>query len=404
MKKIGTGKIAPKALFIMLFCFTNSVCYGQIPSASALFEKMKNHISSIQTVSYHLKLRHVNALGGKDSVFEASSVTWVERVPADTVYGAYFHVKQRNKYGDADFYYDGNAGIDIYHTHIEPALAKNITVIEPFRMSHGLNAVQTAATAMSGYFQEMLSPKLNLRWHTYLDLMTVSDDGKYWLVQWKETSPDNYQAQHRLFIDKETYLIHQLNKQSTWNGLPENLQIIVENICINQSSHLDSVTLKNVFANYKVNYLNRKNYGKSAVASQLAQNHSRGKGFCYTGFDGNVVSLLPQNGKLLLLDFWETWCGACFVAMPKLKTLYEQYKGKGLEIVAVVTENKDNVRKIVTEQKFPYPTVFADEQVKRFYKLESRPRYILLDSTGTIVADSVGDLDYITSEIKHLLK
>ena len=401
MKKIFKKSTA--ANLITMLCLNHCLANAQIPSAALLFERMKQRISSIRTISYQLTTRHLNALSGTDSIFQSSSFTWVKRVPNDSVYGAYFHIKQKNTYGNADYYYDGSSGIDIIHAHSNSALSKSITQIEPFRMNHGLNSVQTAVTAMTGYFKELVSTKTDEKWERYIPSMTVSDGKNYWVVHWEESSPDNYKAQHQLLIDKETYLIHGLNKNATWNGVPENLKVFAENIQINRVSDGDSVSLKHVYTDYKINFLNRQNYGKKVSPISVPAN-SKAKIFKYESLDGIKVSIHPQKGKLLLLDFWETWCGACFVAMPKLRLLHDEFKDKGLEIVAVVTENKENVRKIVAQQQFPYPTIFADEEVRQIYDLESRPRYILVDSSGNIVADSHGDLLAIISEIKRLLQ
>jgi thiol-disulfide isomerase/thioredoxin len=145
----------------------------------------------------------------------------------------------------------------------------------------------------------------------------------------------------------------------------------------------------------------KKNYNSDGIVSFKG---TRAKDFTYNSFNGGPVALKASKGKLLLLDFWETWCGYCFLAMPKIKSLYSEYKEKGLEIIAVVTENKEQVQKIISARKFPYVTVYADEKIKEAYKLMGRPRYLLIDDAGIIVADIEGNFQTVEEEIKKRLK
>jgi thiol-disulfide isomerase/thioredoxin len=100
----------------------------------------------------------------------------------------------------------------------------------------------------------------------------------------------------------------------------------------------------------------------------------------------------------MLLDFWETWCGYCYLAMPRLKDLHAKYKDQ-LEIVGIVTENKTGVQQVINAQKFPYPTVYADQKLLDGYNVQGRPTYLLIDDKGTIVEHSIGSLDKIEKSI-----
>jgi thiol-disulfide isomerase/thioredoxin len=375
---------------------------GQLPTAAALFQKMKQQIAAIKTISYELHYTHLYG-GSDDSIFKASSTTWVERVPSDTIFGSHFHIRQKSQQGTSEYYYDGKAAVDIYHTHASPEHQKTITVMEPFRMRGG-NAVQTLMTVAFGYSRELVSPQLDTTWTKHLDRMKVQEEGRCWVVCWDESEPaDDFTSQNRVYIDKESGLLYRIYKRSMYRGIPIGRDVTIRNIRINHSSDRDSIQLTQTFPDYRVSYVNRNNYGGKDGAAVSLLKGTRVKDFTYASLSGETVLLKPPKGKLLLLDFWETWCGACFVAMPRLIKLHEDYKAKGLEIVAVVTENREQVKNIVASQKFPYLTIFGDKNIVDFFQLSARPRYILVDDTGTVVADTEGDLTRMQEEIKKRL-
>jgi thiol-disulfide isomerase/thioredoxin len=384
-------------LFMMICCTATA----QLPTAKEIFRKMKESVEDVRTISYQLDYRNVNR-GQEDSVFWSSSKTWVQRVPGDTIFGAFFHVQQKSKNGTSDYYYDGINAMDIYHTSRHPELGKTVTVITPRKMGNGYNAVQSRTT-VRGYSEDLLSKEINPRWVKYLDSMEVKDAGGEWLLQWTQTDPaDDYLARWEVRVDKGDGLIRSIRQHSTWHSVPLNQDVVITHVKINDPEDGHSAQLTDHYEGYVVKYdTGKKQSNATASASLVGTVISE---FSYPAFDGHNITLRPQKGKYLLLDFWETWCGYCFLAMPSLKKLHEEYGSKGLQVVGVVMENKEQVGKIVKAKAFPYPTVFADEKLKHLLRLEGRPRYVLIDDAGKIVADEEGNLDRMKKKIMEILK
>lgn len=388
---------------VALVCLlpVHSLSIAQRPSARQVFQKMKETIDSIQTISYKLDYRNVNH-GEEDSVFWSSSKTWVKRVPSDTIFAAHFHIRQTSKNGEADYYYDGLNAMDIYHKARHKPSEKTITVVEPFNLSNGFNSVQARTTAR-GFSTDILSQTVNSYWVKYLDSMQVKEEGDYWLLHWQQQIPaDDFIANMEVRVNKTNFLIRHVRQHTRWHGVAMNQDIIVNDIRINELHDADSITLKQVYPDYALKYEKRRSNTGETKPFSLAG--SKALNVRYSSFSGGTLTLLPVKGEYMLLDFWETWCGYCFAAMPKIKALHEKYASKGLKVVGVVTENKAQVLKIIEQQKFPYPTVFADDKLIAAYKLDARPRYLLIDSKGTIVADTSGDLEKIEQLLQEFFK
>lgn len=129
--------------------------------------------------------------------------------------------------------------------------------------------------------------------------------------------------------------------------------------------------------------------------------------FKLSDLSGREVSLDQFRGKIVMLDFWATWCGPCRLSMPMLEKLQKEYP-KDLTLLAInLAEPPDLVRNYV-ERRHISSTVLLDEdgKVGEVYRSESIPMQVLIDQKGIVRRVSVGYssrlIDQLRSAIEQL--
>ncbi len=129
--------------------------------------------------------------------------------------------------------------------------------------------------------------------------------------------------------------------------------------------------------------------------------------FKLTGFDGKPVTLAGSRGKVLLLNFWATWCGPCRAEVPDLVALQNKYKDR-LQILGLVIDDDDQdaIRKFVAEFGINYPVALATDDIRSQYGgIAALPTSFVLDAQGRVVQKHEGfhDLVLYEAEIRALL-
>lgn len=115
--------------------------------------------------------------------------------------------------------------------------------------------------------------------------------------------------------------------------------------------------------------------------------------FTLQDLNGKSVSLADLRGKVVILDFWATWCPPCVKEIPHFVELHEQYKDKGVEIVGISLDQAGPsvVKAFVQKFQIKYPIMMTDGKVdKAFGGITSIPTTFLIDSAGNISKKYVG--------------
>jgi thiol-disulfide isomerase/thioredoxin len=123
-----------------------------------------------------------------------------------------------------------------------------------------------------------------------------------------------------------------------------------------------------------------------AEAVQKTLKKEPAKDFELTALDGRKVKLSDLKGKVVMIDFWATWCGPCVKSVPTLNKLYAEYKERGFEILYVSVDDQADIYKIapfVKEHKLGFP-VLLDQGAKELYNVKVFPTTIFVDREGNI--------------------
>ncbi len=111
--------------------------------------------------------------------------------------------------------------------------------------------------------------------------------------------------------------------------------------------------------------------------------------FTVTDSQGKSITLqeLREGKKYVIVDFWASWCGPCRKEIPNLKSIYERFSSKGLEIVSVSTDkNKKAWQKALDEEQLPWPNFVDESGIANAYAVKAIPAIFLLDANGTILS------------------
>ncbi len=128
----------------------------------------------------------------------------------------------------------------------------------------------------------------------------------------------------------------------------------------------------------------------------------------FTAADGSEVDLAKLKGKVVLIDFWATWCAPCVEEIPHLKEVYQKYHDKGFEVIGISFESadgKDKMMKFTKDKGMPWPQYYDgkgwNNTFGRKYSIEAIPTMWLIDKQGNL-ADSTAR-ENLAAKVEKLL-
>ena len=104
-----------------------------------------------------------------------------------------------------------------------------------------------------------------------------------------------------------------------------------------------------------------------------------------------LLGLKDFKGKVLIVDFWATWCVPCRETMPVIYSAYHQYKDKGLDVVAITDERRSVVAQFRSMNKIDYPMYLDNNHdANRAFGVKSLPTMFVINKKGEVVYSEVG--------------
>lgn len=130
-----------------------------------------------------------------------------------------------------------------------------------------------------------------------------------------------------------------------------------------------------------------------------------------TLLDGSKLDWESYRGKVVLVDFWATWCGPCRAEVPNILKMYNAYHDKGFEVLGISLDNTaDDAASYIKDTNIPWPTMFSDKPAERGwrhpmavrYGITGIPRAILVNREGKVVHMTARG-PYLEQELRKLL-
>lgn len=114
--------------------------------------------------------------------------------------------------------------------------------------------------------------------------------------------------------------------------------------------------------------------------------------FTLLDLDENEVSLSDYAGKIVVINFWATWCNPCEMEIPDFVEVYEEYKGKGVEFLGVSNDNVDSLKQFVEEYGIQYPVLVdgSIDSISSYWRISAIPTTYIVDGSGNAVFRQIG--------------
>ena len=189
----------------------------------------------------------------------------------------------------------------------------------------------------------------------------------------------------------------------------------VEMVAYELGYRKDNMTLEQleqVFGQFDVKVQQSK-WGKAIRESfELRQRIEPGRlapEFTLARRDSSLVSLADYRGKVVVLDFWASWCRPCRASFPWVREFYEEYREKGVEIIGVsIDENKASWEKALDEERLPWPQVIDEiekgrSRVGGLYHVLAVPMFVVVDKEGKIVVRAHMEKKELSAVVEKVL-
>ena len=118
--------------------------------------------------------------------------------------------------------------------------------------------------------------------------------------------------------------------------------------------------------------------------------------------NGNRVNFNEYKDKVILVNYWATWCPPCIAEMPSLQSLYDDYKDK-VVFIFVASDEKERVEKFILDKNHTIPVYFQGAQNPPEMQSNSLPTTYIINKKGEIVVNKTGAADWNSKKIRNLL-
>lgn len=234
--------------------------------------------------------------------------------------------------------------------------------------------------------------------------LSLAQDKKHYYLTVSYPDIVEYQVINRskkVTVDKENMIPVKINQHQETLGKVQDLTWEIRDIQLNDSGFKEDF--------FDPHFLRTHRFKIPVVEKKQLLHTLNGKNaplFELKSFDNNWVKLTEMKGKVILLDFWEVWCGPCIESMPKVQKLYEKYSNKGLLVYGIINDVRqfESAKKMIAVKSLiKFPMLLGNEKLKKDYCLEAIPQYVLINRKGKISFLDLGYSDQIELQIEKAI-
>lgn len=127
--------------------------------------------------------------------------------------------------------------------------------------------------------------------------------------------------------------------------------------------------------------------------------------FSVTALDGTKFTLDEVAGRVVLIDFWATWCGPCNEELPELKRIAKEFAGQPLVMISISSDkNEAKWKEFIQKHEMTwYQYRDADDKLGKLFGVDSIPHYFTIDTDGVLTKELVGSGYDVEGRLKKLL-
>lgn len=238
---------------------------------------------------------------------------------------------------------------------------------------------------------------LNLEYYEG-DISIETCDQENFIVTKTHIAPDSTVTIRQIFVDRNTLLPYELHHRTINNslGLKQTTTYYITEIKINEQVTNNRLSEMGFLSEYtqKADQLDRS-------ADKLLLN--KVPDINLVTFNGESLPFQNLKSKVVLLDFWELWCGPCRQSLPKVNEISTKYSPEDLIIIGIVSENIEEAKKLIVQEEINFLNVKGNWELKAKFMVNSFPRYVLIDQNHVIRHIYYEFSDNIETDIKKLL-
>ncbi|WP_027138897.1 TlpA family protein disulfide reductase [Gaetbulibacter saemankumensis] len=118
--------------------------------------------------------------------------------------------------------------------------------------------------------------------------------------------------------------------------------------------------------------------------------------------DNKIKQFTEAKGKVVLVNFWATWCPPCIAEMPSLQALYNDYKDK-VEFVFVTSDDFEEVNQFLSKNSYSFEVYQPNSKSPELFNVNSIPRTFLIDQEGQIIIDETGAANWNSDKVRQTI-